>query len=333
MTTKDKVLKILLDNKDSVLSGEKIADQCSVSRAAVWKAVKALRESGYIIKAATNGGYVLVSGDYFSTEILKAEVEENFPFLKNARIESFEEIDSTNSYAKRLLAQAENQKDYHNSIIVAQSQTAGRGRLGRSFVSPAGTGIYASMIYCPQGGIQDPAKITAFSAVAVCRVLKKLYKVEPKIKWINDIYVNDKKVCGILTEGSANFETGMIESAIIGIGININNNALIETEELKNTAGSILGNEKNTVSRCKLAALVAGETLAIQNEAPEELIKEYKALSCTIGKRVLVHPVIGDSREDYYAEAVDIDNKAGLVVLLPDGTRKTLNSGEVSLHK
>lgn len=348
MSTKDKVLEILTENIGVAISGEKLAQTCGVSRAAIWKAVNALRENNCNIEGTTNGGYILHSpADIFSKELFTQELTAAYPELSASHIEVFKEIDSTNTYAKKVLSECGNLrnfegqltdagKTFHNSIYVAESQTAGRGRLGRTFVSPAKTGIYLTVIYAPKGGITNPAKLTAFSAVAVCNVINRLYKVEPKIKWINDIYINDKKTAGILTEGSTNFETGVIESAVIGIGINIQDNPEIFGEKGSKLAGSILGNSSvgggEQISRCKLAAQVAGETLSIFNQNPDDLIKQYKSLSCTIGKKLTVHPVIGESKNDFTATAIDIDDNAALVVEVADGSRRVLSSGEVSLH-
>lgn len=343
MATKDKVLEILSQNKGSPVSGEKLAQACGVSRAAVWKAINSLREQNCSIEGTTNGGYVLNgSADVFSKEQVVSELEKNYPQLAKTHIECFSVIDSTNTYAKSLLSQAGNLrtsegqltpqgKTLHNSIYIAESQTAGKGRLGRTFVSPAKTGIYLTVIYAPKGGIKNPAAITAFSAVAVSRIIRKLYNVEPKIKWINDIYVNNKKICGILTEGSANFETGLIESAVIGIGINIQDNP--EIFNAAQVAGSILGHTETNISRSQLAANIAAQTLLIMEEPQEELVQEYKSLSCTIGQTLTVHPVIGENRQDYIAKAIDIDNNCSLVVQKEDGQIMNLSSGEVSLHQ
>ncbi|MCR4954036.1 MAG: biotin--[acetyl-CoA-carboxylase] ligase [Treponema sp.] len=280
MSTKDKVLSLLIEarslgEKSAVLgvpssvsgeknvnsgagasvSGEKLAAECGVSRAAIWKAVNALRSEGIAIEGTTNGGYILCDDDIFTTESFTQILQKYFPDFANSNIEVFKEIDSTNTYAKRVLTECGNLrnvdgtltsagKKYHQSIIAAESQTAGRGRLGRTFVSPAKTGIYLSVIYAPVGGITNPAKITAFSAVAVCRAIKELYGIECQIKWINDIYAGGKKICGILTEGFTNFETGTIESAIIGIGINMRDNPALFPTEVAKVAGSIEGAEK-----------------------------------------------------------------------------------------
>ena len=344
MAIKEKVFQILSENKNSVISGQVIAQECNVSRAAVWKAISALRNEGCKIEGTTNGGYVLSeSPDIFSKEILHAELEKKFPQYSECHVECFKEIDSTNSYAKRLLSEAGSLRDsngkltpggkkYHKSIFVAESQSAGRGRLGRTFVSPAKTGIYLSVIYAPENSIEEPAKLTAFSAVAVCRVLKELYDVQPKIKWINDIYINEKKVAGILTEGFVNFETSRIESAVVGIGINISDNPEFFSSGLENIAGSINGNCKNEIPRCTLAARIAGEVFGIFEEDSSHVIEEYRRDSFLIGKTVEVHPFITEDKSVYEAKVIDIDDSVRLVVELPDGSKQFLNSGEVSLH-
>ncbi|MCR5188546.1 MAG: hypothetical protein K6C97_06385, partial [Treponema sp.] len=144
-------------------------------------------------------------------------------------------------------------------------------------------------------------------------------------------FIGGKKVCGILTEGFTNFESGIIESAVVGIGINISDNQ--DIFNANKIAGSITGDkEDEKVTRCQLAALVAGETLKIFEEDPAKVMKEYRDASFLIGDTVQVHPIIGDDKSAYMAKVLDIDDKAGLLVQLEDGSRKTLNSGEVSLH-
>ena len=343
MKTKEKVLQILQENINQVVSGEKLAAACDVSRAAIWKAVTALRDTGYEINGTTNGGYIFTGNeDIFSKEDFCKYLKEAYPNLKS-EVETFEVIDSTNTYAKKLISQAGTLKTpegqltdaglkLKNKIIVAESQTAGKGRLGRTFVSPAKTGIYLSVIYAPENSIEEPAKLTAFSAVAVCRVLKELYDVQPKIKWINDIYINEKKVAGILTEGFVNFETSRIESAVVGIGINISDNPEFFSSGLENIAGSINGNCKNEIPRCTLAARIAGEVFGIFEEDSSHVIEEYRRDSFLIGKTVEVHPFITEDKSVYEAKVIDIDDSVRLVVELPDGSKQFLNSGEVSLH-
>lgn len=344
MKTKELVLEALSEAKKSQtvisISGEELAKKCQISRAAIWKAVDSLRKEGFIIQGTTNGGYILEeNNDVVSPALFYSYIKNNYPEesdlhkdFHKIQVECFKEIDSTNLYAKKLLAAS---PLLNKKVIIAEHQTAGRGRMGRTFYSPAKSGIYLSAIYSPANPITNPAKITAFSAVAVCRAIKKLYGIETKIKWINDIFYNDKKICGILTEGFTNFETSLIESAIIGIGINIEENKEAFPEEVKKIAGSIFSSNTDTlnthVTRCELAAEVSVQLFKILEEAPEAVFKEYKELSFLLGKTITVYPVIGDEKSSYKAKAVDIDENASLIVELSDGSRKSLFSGEVSL--
>ena len=344
MTTKQKVFEILSQNKSSYVSGEKLALECGVSRAAIWKAVKAIRDEGFVIEGSNNNGYTLAgeqTNDILSKAVLEYTLSQTFPEFAHSHIECFETIDSTNTYAKKLAAQ--DAAKYHQAIIVAETQTAGRGRIGRSFESPAGTGVYLSLIITPQGGITQPAVITASAAVAVCRAIKKLYGVQPAIKWINDIYVqNDgelKKAVGILTEGITNFETGQIESAVIGIGVNIKPNSKIKKSAAKDIAGFLtcaprIDNtpENSAPSRARFITEIAGQVFKILQEPLSDVIAEYKNMMFLTGKALTVYPLIGDDKSAYQAKAIDVDENAGLVVQLKDGTRKTLSSGEVTLH-
>ncbi len=373
MTTKDKVLEKLASAGGKPVSGEVLASECDVSRAAIWKAVSALRDKGFSIEGTPNGGYVLADGgDFCTTELFHKTFAREFPEYAENFTEWLAETDSTMTYAKRLLSECGNLraadgtltpagKKYHGAVIVAESQTAGRGRLGRTFVSPDKTGIYLSVIYAPSGGITQPAPITAFAAVAVCRAINKLYGINPSIKWINDIFVENggkrKKAVGILTEGVTNFETQRIESAIIGIGLNIKPSkefsgelddivGFIESAAKSNSSGAECADSADseqgaqvashadahpTVSRCSLAAEVAGQVLRIYSEPPEKVMAEYKKLVFLIGQTLEVHPIIGDEKSVYTATAIDIDENASLVVQLKDGTTRKLSSGEVSL--
>ena len=340
MTTKEKVLKILAEANGKSVSGEALAVESAVSRAAIWKAVNALREGGYQIEGTTNGGYVLKDDDIFTPEIFKETFTTRFPAFSKSHIECFKEIDSTNTYAKRLLAEGNN--NYHRAIFVAEKQTSGRGRIGRTFVSPEKSGIYFTVIYAPKEGIKDPARLTACSAVAVSRAIKKLYDYQPQIKWINDIFAGGKKICGIGTEGITNFESGQIEAAIIGIGINLKQDKKAFSGELGKTAGSLEEAFKTTgitarFNRAQIAAEIIGQVFEILTEdaqspaAHKAIIKEYKDASLLLGKTITVFPLIGDQKSSYKAVAEDIDENAGLVVKLADGTTRTLNSGEVTL--
>lgn len=326
MSTKEKVLSLI--NSSSFISGEALAEKCQVSRAAIHKTISVLRNQGYSIEAVTNKGYKLLSHPD-SLDAQKIEC--------GCQVKVFDSLDSTMLEAKRLTADQKLSK----FLIVTDQQTAGRGRMGRPFVSPKGTGVYFSLIYSPENGVKNPAIFTAAAAVSVARAVSSLYGEECSIKWVNDVFLNKKKICGILTEGIANFETGRIETAIVGIGINVRNCNF--SGELAEVAGSIeeLTANKNhqEVSRNSLVATVISDLVKIydayekgQNEEEvQNMLKEYKDRSLLIGTEVMVHPTAGIEGDAYKAKVLDISDEAELVVELEDGTVKKLFSGEVSL--
>ncbi len=328
MTVKDSVFSVLqsVKTEDGFVSGQELAERCKVTRTSVWKAINTLRKQGAQIEAVTNRGYRLVANDvYNASEILKYISD------KDVKISFFDVIDSTNTQAKRELAEKDG-KSLHKTVFVAAKQTSGRGRLGRPFYSPEQSGIYFSVVYS-KGNITKPAVITASAGVAVARVLKKIYNVDAKIKWVNDVFVAGKKVCGILTEGVANFETGMIDAAIIGIGINITTNEN-QPEELKNIAGSVTSCAENR-KQSELCAEVINELLFILDGGTEESKKsmqEYKSRSFLIGKEVEFSPVINAEEKNFKCVVQDVTDDAKLVVKLENGEIKNLDSGEVSIH-
>lgn len=329
MNLKDVLLRQLISAQktDGFISGEELAEQCNISRTAVWKAVNALRKQGAKIEAVTNRGYRLIDSEIFNAEAINAKLPAN----SGVKIVFFKSIDSTNTEAKRRLALVP-QGELHKTVFVAAMQTAGRGRLtGRTFYSPSDTGIYLSLVW-NSGNIAAPAKITAVAAVAVCRALKNIYDADAKIKWVNDIYIGEKKVCGILTEGTANFESGRIESAIIGIGVNISADGM--PDNLKNIAGGVIKSGEK-MKRSDLTAAIITEIVELLDGGEiktAEAMQEYKSRSNLIGKKITVSPVIGENKTDYTATATGITDEAKLEVRLSDGTVKYLDSGEVSLH-
>lgn len=267
--------------------------------------------------------------------------------IPGVRLEYFDIIDSTNSEAKRRLGAVppEEYRLFHKTVLVAGEQTAGRGRLGRKFYSPGGTGLYFSLVYAA-GSVSDPGKITAVAAVAVCRAIKSVFNVDAGIKWVNDIFVSGKKVCGILTEGIVNPLSGAVEAAVIGIGINIYFSSKMP-EELSLRAGGICGSSlssagdenadggKNAEMKDRLLCRTIENLVEIldgREEAFFSAMEEYKARSTLIGKTVTVSPVIDSRERQYYAVVTGITDDAQLVVRTSDGREKTLSSGEVTLH-
>ncbi len=336
MTTKEKIIQILTENKADFVSGQNLAQLCGVSRAAVHKTIESLREQGFLIEAVTNKGYRLeqqpdrIDGERIQN-LIKAQG-------KDCTVFAFEKIDSTNLEAKRQTAD----RELNRVLFVAGEQTAGHGRMGRAFSSPANCGVYFSLVYRPEGGVKNPAFLTAVAAVAVKNTIKKLYGEDCKIKWVNDVFLYGKKICGILTEGVTNFETGIITTAIVGIGINVRNCNF--EGELADVAGSIeeiiatQGKSVPEVSRNEIAAGVIAELLKIydsceegDSDAVSSAMSEYRKSSLLTGLEVTVNPAAGLEGKTYSAKVLDITDEAELVVQTEDGTVKKLFSGEVSL--
>lgn len=282
--------------------------------------------------------------DVFSLEELVKNLKYRSVPLVIKKISLVESIDSTNSFLLRAADSylplidengnlTQSGTEFNFSVKAAETQSNGRGRLGRSFVSPQSTGIYFSFSIIKEGGITDPSMITVGAAVGVCRAIEKTYDIQCKIKWVNDIYCGTKKVCGILTEGIFNPASGKVEGCICGIGINILTGNSFDGE-LKSRAGGILDGieSKNEISRVKLLANCLDELLDIFNSG-ENIIPEYQDRSFLAGKNITVTPVIGNDKSSYRACAIGISENAGLLVKLDDGTIKELTCGEVTLHE
>lgn len=231
----------------------------------------------------------------------------------------FDCVDSTNTVAAEMASNGAR----HGTVIFARRQTKGRGRLGRSFASPDSSGIYMSVILEHSSG--NPVLITTAAAVAVCKAIEKVCNHEPLIKWVNDIYLDDKKVCGILAEAVTNHKSGAITHIILGIGINLNDAAL--PPELKEIAGAINGE----FSADQLAAEVINQLMSLTDGT--DFIREYKERSMVIGREILVYkggfsPEVAGTA----AHALDIDENGGLIVLFNDGHKEVLSTGEISIR-
>lgn len=358
LSTKENVLKILEENRGAALSGAAISRDLSVSRAAVWKAIEELRKEGHMILAATNKGYTLSdASDLLSAEGIMLHMET--PAVTREHLHVFKSIDSTNLMAKKMaLAGAA-----HGTVVLAEEQTQGRGRLGRSFYSPKGCGLYMSILLRPNRTKDTAILTTTAAAAAVCRALAGTFGIEAEIKWVNDIYVGGRKICGILTEGVTDFETGSIEALVVGIGINVFEGEAGFPHEIREIAGTLKDSiqdkeisgsrlcsldrnrldrnrldrnrldrnrlDRNRLDRNRLAAAVISEVIKInENLRPEDFLPEYKARSLVLGKDITVYR----GSDQYEAKAVDIDEQGGLVVQKKDGAVETLNSGEITIR-
>ncbi|MDE6471863.1 MAG: biotin--[acetyl-CoA-carboxylase] ligase [Clostridia bacterium] len=320
MSLKQHILQLLENNRGQALSGQQLADKLSVSRASVWKAVKALQSEGYRIVATTNKGYILLaSNDILSEQSLRACLGSKYADIDVIALKT---SPSTNAVAMTRLMSGQLR---HGALIVADEQTNGRGRMGKTFFSPK-KGIYMSVSLCKSiENMQDVMVITPASAVAVRRSIAKLTGINAKIKWVNDVYIGKKKVCGILTQADIDFESGKAGTFIVGIGINF-----VEQEfpdDIKDKACALFSGEP-TITRSQLIAEIYDNLMTLTEDLTDRsFMQEYKDHSMVIGKEV--NYVI--NCEDKTGRVLDIDDNGGLVIQEGDITRR-LTCGEISIR-
>lgn len=318
LTKKEKLLQLLYHN-EGYISGEKLSQRFGVSRTTVWKYIKYFREAGYNIESSSKLGYQLVSSP---DKLLPEEIRLGLKTKKVAKkIIYFEQVKSTNTLA----TQKAKEGTQEGTIVVAEEQKKGRGRMNRDFICPAG-GLWFSVILRPKIKAMLAARITYLFAVAVAETINNLGSIKAEIKWPNDILVDNKKVCGILTEMSA--EIDLINYLVVGVGINLNFSADIFTGELEDKATSLLtelGYEINRVNFFQ-KLLKNIEELYFKLDDFETVLKRWKELNCTLGKVV----TIKDNQREITGKAVDI-NQNGALILEVDGEEKKIYSGDLLL--
>ncbi len=329
MSLKDEILRMLDGANGACVSGEELAGRLSVSRAAVWKAVRALRTDGYEIEAATNRGYRLLSA---ADVLTPASI---LPFLKNdsAPVYCRHALGSTNSEAMRLAIDGAP----HGTVVLAEEQSAGRGRRGRAFFSPPRSGLYMSLIFRPQaargGGFvsataagrdaADVILLTVAAAVAVCEAIEALTPRAPKIKWVNDILLDGKKVCGILTEAVGDLESASVACLVVGIGVNLTTPEDGFPEELRAIAASLGGG----LPRGRLAAEIANRLFdRFDDLSNPAMLDAYRARSVVLGRRVRYV----EAGRERVGNVVGINDRGNLVLESDEGT-SVLQAGEIFL--
>lgn len=311
MSLKSAVLTKLRESGGYV-SGEELADAFSKSRTAVWKAINSLRRDGYDIEAHTNKGYILNESDLLSgQEIARC-------MRNKIKIYYYPSVDSTNNEAKRLASCGGGSA----VLIAAGEQTQGRGRQGKSFYSPAGTGVYMSLVTHPGVSLNSAVSATTAAAVAVCRAIERLTGERAQIKWVNDVYMHGEKICGILTEAVSDFESGTVQSVIIGVGINITTSAFPAGVE---NAGSI----GKKINRARLIGAVADELIEATAGEYGDFIDYYRSRSMILGHSIRYC----ENGEWKNGEALEIDSSGGLVIRDENGGLRTLRSGEISVRR
>jgi len=322
---KDEILKELINNKNGYLSGQELSNKLGISRTAIWKHINKLKEEGYIINSVTNKGYILVEApDILHPVEIKELLNTNFIGKEIIYLNS---VDSTNNYGKKM---AEN--DFTDgTVIIAEEQTSGRGRLGRHWISPKGKGIWMTIMLKPDIKPDQASQITLIAAMAVLKGIKAICDMDTMIKWPNDIVLNGKKICGILTEMSGEIER--INYLCVGIGINVNSEESDFTDKAIDIATSIKIAKGVKVERKKLIARILDyfesyySTFLIKGSL-KFMMDEYKRSLANIGKEVIL---IGKDGE-ILAKAEDVTAEGHLVVRLGDGTLMEVSSGEVSVR-
>ncbi len=341
---KDKVLALLYEHalqgknegRGEYLSGEEAAQTLHVSRNAIWKAIEELRNDGCPLDAASRKGYRLIAAvPYLSAVVINANLGRFHP------ITVLTETDSTNRQLMRMAEEGAQE----GTIVIAESQTEGRGRLGRQFVSPSGTGIYMSFLLRPKSSAAQAVRITTAAAVAVADAIEACTGEKTEIKWVNDIFIHGKKVCGILTEGAVDMESGGMRYAILGIGINVCPPMCGFPPELAEIAGCVTQRYAPEL-RNRLAALVIGNFFREYNRwnyhdpARSERIQDdpcylnYRRRMFLFGKRVRILPAGDRNAPGKSGVCVDLDRDYQLIVEVEEDGKKVrhaLSSGEVSV--
>ncbi len=323
MTTKEKLLALLEENKGAFFSGEEIARTLQVSRAAVWKAVNALREDGYTIDAATNKGYRL-SPD---SDILSPQGIRRFlnPEYQDLDLTVLPTAPSTNA----LVREKANQGCPEGCVIVACEQTAGRGRYGRQFFSPADTGVYLSLLLRPTAySPQQATCLTAAAAAAMCQAMEAVTGQQPGIKWVNDIFLHGKKVCGILTEAAVGLETGALDYMVLGAGVNLYPPAEGFPEEIQSIAGSVLERSCPEAKNRLVGEFLNRFWYFYTHPECRAYLEDYRARSLAIGQNVTV--LSAGRAVSAYAYGIDDDFR--LLVRYENGDTEALSYGEIRIQ-
>ena len=321
MSTREKIIEMLQSGQDYI-SGQEMCNGLKLSRTAVWKHIKALRAEGYEIDSVNNRGYKLVSSpDIVDEKHIKEHLHTKW-LAKD--IIYLPETDSSNIQAKRL---GEN-GGKNGTVVVTNRQTAGRGRRGKEWISPAGN-CYFSMLLYPDVRVDRASMITLISAMAVAKTVKEISGLCAMIKWPNDVVVNGKKICGILTESSTDLE--YIQYVVVGIGINCNQKEF--DSEIKDMATSIFLESENAVMRAGLLARFFEYfedyyEMFLETEDLSKLSEEYNELLINRGRDVKIVEKSGER----VLKAIGINDKGALVVENASGEQESIVSGEVSVR-
>lgn len=323
MTTKEKLLNVLEVGRGEYFSGEELAGKLNVSRAAIWKAVKTLRQEGYDIDAVTNKGYSLSE----KTDILSPQGIRKYLSLeyKEMDIKVLPCVGSTNTEIREM-AERGMPEGY---TLITNEQTAGRGRLGRTFYSPCDTGLYLSVLLRPvQYSPQEATMLTALAAVAMCEAIEVVSGEKAAIKWVNDIFVKGKKVCGILTEASFGLESGTFEYVVLGAGVNVYPPTAGFPSEIEDIAGAITKHRGNDIKNRLVGEFISRFMECYHALDKTKYIEEYKRRNLAAGSKISV--ISGNNSRN--ATVCGIDNECHLSVRYDSGETEVLSCGEIQIR-
>lgn len=319
---REKILGLLRDGGDYV-SGERMSGEFGVSRSMIWKVIKGLRDEGYVIDSVTNKGYKLVEVPNLVTgEEIRSVLETTF---FGRKIYDYVEVDSTNVIAKGKAREGA----LEGTVVIADAQTGGKGRLGKVWDSPGGMGVWMSLVVRPEILPQDVSGITLVAGLAICEAIRKITSLPAYIKWPNDIVVNGKKVCGILTEMSA--EIDRVNYVIIGMGINVNTTDFPQALQGVGTSLKIESGSHYRRKDIVAEVLMFFETYYDKYKQEKSLagiLEAYKSFCITLKNDVQVT----NKDDTYWARPLDIDKTGSLIVEREDGSKETITSGEVSVR-
>ncbi len=327
---KTKILQVLRQNPEGFVSGQELCEQLGVTRTAVWKAIHQLKEAGYVIQAVQNRGYHLLSApDILSESEIASQLHTKW---LGRSIRYFKELDSTNAEAKRIAEEADS-ADWHGTVVVADMQTAGRGRRGRSWSSPPGMGLFFTILLKPEIDPSNAPMLTLVKAMAVVKGIQQAAGLQAQIKWPNDIVLHGKKIVGILTEMSAQID--YVNHIVVGTGINVHHKEF--PEEIAKTATSL---DLELFSKDHMVQISRAQLLGAVLEYFEEyyekylktqdlsvLAKEYNSMLVNKDRMVRVLDPLGE----FAGTAVGIDQRGALLVD-KEGEVVKVSSGEVSVR-
>lgn len=347
MTTKEKLLELFEAHKGTYFSGEELAENLALSRAAVWKAVKSLRSEGYAIDAVTNKGYCLSP----QTDILSPQGIRKYLNTENQKLNLtvLPTVTSTNAVVREL---ADNGQ-VMECVVLSNEQTRGRGRCGREFYSPEGTGIYMSFLLKPNHySARQAVRFTTMAAVAMCeaieevsqkvveeatektiegaseKTVEKASEDKAQIKWVNDIFVRGKKVCGILTEASFDLESGALDYAVLGVGVNVYPPKDGFPGELAETAGCLFDETQDDGKNRLAAAFLNHFQNYYRAEDVSDYTEKYRNRSLAMNRQVIV--ISGNQTRNAFVYG--IDEECRLMVRYDNGETEHLAYGEIKIQ-